>query len=92
MIAFHGSATEEVVHFEEPEETWAIVELMGRQVVSGRVSADTKFNSGLLRIEIPVGGSLVTQFVNPSVAIFRMTLCSETEARAKHAEPPPSPA
>ena len=67
---------------EEPE-TWAIIELMGRQVVSGRVSGDTRFGSGLLRIEIPLGGEFVTQYINPAVAIFRMTIVDELAARAK---------
>lgn len=67
---------------EEEEETWAIVELMGRSRVAGRISRDTQFGTGLLMLDVPYLDGFVRQFVGAESAIFRLTLCEEEVARS----------
>jgi hypothetical protein len=62
-------------------EAWAIVELMGRSRVAGRLSRDTQFGTDLLMIDIPFVDGFVRQFLG-ATSIFRMTICTEEVARA----------
>lgn len=66
----------------EETETWAIVELMGRSKVAGRISRDTQFGTGMLMLDVPYLDGFVRQFVGAESAIFRLTLCDEEIARA----------
>lgn len=63
---------------------------MGHIKLGALVSKDTTFGTLLLRCDVPVGESTVTQFVNPS-SIYRLTFCSAEIALhiAKVAEPMP---
>lgn len=67
---------------ESVPEQWAIIELMGRSKVAGRVRTDDVFGSTLIRIDVPFGNDFSTQFVNPDSAVFRITLVDEELARA----------
>ncbi|MBP6783499.1 MAG: hypothetical protein KA152_06885 [Verrucomicrobiales bacterium] len=67
---------------EEEEETWAIVELMGRSRVAGRISRDTQFGTGLLMLDVPYCQGFIRQFLGSEGAIFRITICDEEIARA----------
>lgn len=64
------------------EEQWAIVELMGHVKYGGRISKDTEFGTGLIRIDVPAAdGTEITQLINPS-SLYRMTFCTKELATA----------
>jgi hypothetical protein len=65
----------------ENSETWAIVELMGRSKVAGRISRDTQFGTDLLMLDVPFADGFVRQFLGSAGAIFRMTMVDEEVAR-----------
>lgn len=61
---------------------WAIVELMGRRVIAGRVSEQVIAGAALLRVDIPGNGDdvVATQFYGGS-SIYCLTPCDEATAR-----------
>lgn len=74
-----------------PQEQWAIVELMGHVKYGGRVSKDTAFGTGLIRLDVPQeDGSEATQLINPS-SLYRLTFCTKelATAAAKLGNPKP---
>ena len=62
-------------------EVWAIVELMGHLTRVGRISPVKHYGAELMKIEIPVEGSFVTEEVGGS-AIYRLRYVTEEVARA----------
>jgi hypothetical protein len=62
---------------------WAIVELMGHNRVVGRVSEVVQYGVTQMQIDaiVPGEAELKTQYVG-GAALFRMTPCSEAQARA----------
>jgi hypothetical protein len=65
----------------EKFEAWGIVELMGRQRASGRLSEQTVGGANLLRVDIPDGETFHTVFYGSS-AIYAVHITDETIARA----------
>lgn len=62
--------------------TWAIVEIMGHQVVAGRVSEQFIAGAGFIRLDIPeVDGRGGTGELLSPKAIFRMRATTEAIAR-----------
>ncbi|MGO1079929.1 hypothetical protein [Inquilinus sp. CA228] len=61
---------------------WAIVELMGRRIVAGRVSEQVVAGAALLRVDIPGPGDdcVATQFYG-GASIYCLTPCDEAVAR-----------
>jgi hypothetical protein len=64
----------------EPQEMWAIVELMGHGQTAGRVSKPTEWG-GLLRVDIPTKEGYRTEFYGEK-AIYSVRFVSEEIARA----------
>lgn len=61
----------------QPQEQWAIVELMGHDQTAGRIEM-----GALLRVDVPLkDGAFRTEYIG-SAAIFRVRLVSEEIARA----------
>lgn len=71
-------------------EIWARIEIMGHQLIAGRVSTDTIFGTSLIRVEIPIGEEFVTQLLNAENAIFRISFIPESLAREIAFKNPPS--
>ncbi len=70
------------------EETWAIVETMGHQMVCGRVREEQLAGAPMLLVEIEPateGGAPVVQWIG-SGAIYRVTPCTESVARKTMAD------
>jgi hypothetical protein len=69
---------------------WAILEVMGKTRLGGRVRDQQVFGVNMVRIEIPKGEGFYTRFFHPQ-ALFSLTLVGEKEARAVAAynEAPP---
>lgn len=62
-------------------ETWALLEIMGRKRLAGKVSEQTIAGHGFIRIEIPTGNDgFTTQFYGPS-SIYAITPTSEELGR-----------
>lgn len=63
-------------------EQWAIVELMGRKVVAGKISKSELLGKPLLRVDVPAIGNIpeFTQMFGES-AIYCVTFVSEQQAR-----------
>jgi hypothetical protein len=59
---------------------WAIVELMGHRIRSGRVTEIELAGGKMLRVDIPTDGGDVTEFYSGS-AIYALRPCSEEIAR-----------
>lgn len=68
----------------EKFEAWGIVELMGHQRASGRLSEQTVGGANLLRVDIPDGETFRTVFYGSS-AIYAVHITDETVARASAA-------
>lgn len=66
---------------EEPKPQWAVIELMGHVKTAGLVTKDTEYGTPLLRVDVPNGDAVMTQYINPQ-SIYRMTLVEERIARA----------
>src|SRR5262245_42748040 len=62
---------------------WAILEVMGKTRLGGRVREQHVFNVAMIRIDIPdgKGGFKLTRFFHPQ-ALFSITLVGEKEATA----------
>lgn len=62
----------------EPLELWAIVELMGRQTVAGKVTEVQIAGKGMLRVDVPAVGAIpaFTKFYSPT-AVYAITPVSE---------------
>lgn len=67
---------------------WAIVEMMGYKQLAGRLSQGI---AGLLQLDIPVEGGMVTQMINPN-SIYRVTYVDEAVVRASSKRIDPLPA
>lgn len=65
----------------EKFEAWGIVELMGHQRASGRLSEQTVGGANLLRVDIPDGETFRTVFYGSS-AIYAVHITDEAIARA----------
>lgn len=76
-------------------ESWALVELMGRQRIVGRCSEEAHFGTALLRVDVPAQGSeaAYTSFYGGS-AIYRITPVTEAVAQRllQNVRPDPVPA
>lgn len=72
---------------EQPDQFYAVIELMGHKRLAGRVTT----GSPLYRIDVPVAGGFVTQFVNPH-SIYRLSVTDEQCVRemAKGVDPLPT--
>lgn len=73
-------------------DSWAVLELMGHRKLAGRVSETTIAGGTFLRIDVPGEGdqTAATQFYRPE-AVYCLTPCSETLARAFAAQHQPAP-
>lgn len=62
---------------------WAIVEIMGHQMVAGQVSKSTMFGPPLMRVDVPETSAqpAFTQFFGTDGPIYRITVVSEQVAR-----------
>lgn len=67
---------------------YAIVELMGYKKLCGRLSQGI---AGMLQLDVPVEGGIVTQFINPN-SVYRITIVDEAVVRdyARHVDPLPA--
>lgn len=67
----------------QDESAWAIVELMGHQVVAGLVSKSTMFGPPLMRVDVPETSAFpaFTQMFGADGPIYRITFVSEEVAR-----------
>lgn len=74
-----------------PEETWAVVELMGRVKYAGRLAEVERFGGKLARLDIPqADGSFVTKFFE-AAAVYTITFVTEAVARAVRHQTDPAP-
>lgn len=64
----------------ENNDSWAVVELMGRLTLSGRVTKPGEYG-GLWQIDIPEGDTFRTEFFG-SQSVYRVRIVSEEIARA----------
>jgi hypothetical protein len=60
---------------------WCVLELMGHRRLGGRVTEDLIAGAKVLRIDIPDGDGMTTQFYGGG-ALYAMTPTSEEAARA----------
>ncbi len=74
------SADEEHMTDEATFEGWAILELMGRRRMAGKLSEATIAGAKLIRIDVPLETGDVTQFYSPS-AVYCITQTTEEVAR-----------
>lgn len=65
----------------QPQEEWAIVEIMGHLRRAGRISEIERFGAKLLRVDVPAGDTFVSEFFSGS-AIYRLRYATEDVARA----------
>ena len=73
-----------------PFEQWAMVELMGRRIVFGRVTETQMFGAGMMRIDVPDGEEFKTFYYSPA-ALYCITPVTEELARAGAASNPVRP-
>lgn len=72
-------------------EGWTILELLGHRRLAGYVREETRFGTGLIRIDIPdAAGGATTQYYSPS-ALYAMTPTTEELARAFATRHQPTP-
>jgi len=66
---------------EQTFEIWALVELLGRQRIAGKVSEQVIAGAGFIRVDVPEtpGRPAHTRYYNPS-AIYGMTPTDEATA------------
>ena len=76
----------------EQRAMWAVVELMGHQVIAGVVTEEERFGVMLMRVDVPAVDehAAFTKFFGPS-AIYAITPCDEESARAVIARIRPKP-
>jgi hypothetical protein len=72
-------------------EAWAVVELLGRRRLAGKVSEQSIAGGTMLRIDIPTGDEQMTTQFYGNAAIFSITPTTEAIARsvAKRNQPEP---
>lgn len=72
---------DESAHTVPPFDQWAIVELMGHQVIAGRVSEVLIAGKGMLRVDVPTVGEIEswTKLYSPA-AIYAITPTTEAVA------------
>lgn len=64
-------------------DSWAIVELLGRSVIAGRVTEEAHVGTILLRVDVPeMNGQQPFTKLYGAAAIYSITPCSEEAARA----------
>lgn len=66
---------------DSPFAQWAMVELMGRRIVFGRVTEAQIFGSGMMRVDVPEGEEFRTFYYSPA-ALYCITPVTEELARA----------
>lgn len=66
---------------EEKFKEWAIMDLFGHKRLAGEVSETNIAGGAFIRIDIPVGDNVVTQFYGPA-AIYGLYPVTEETARA----------
>lgn len=71
-------------------EQWAVVELMGRVRMAGKVTEETHFGTALGRIDIPTGDGFSTQYFS-GASVYRVSPCTEELARSVAAHNQPEP-
>jgi len=73
-------------------ETWAVVELMGRIKIAGKVTEESHFGVVMLRLDIPEvdGRPEHTEFYG-GTALYRVTPCDEQIARLVLQQNHPAP-
>ncbi|MFZ5833597.1 MAG: hypothetical protein ACOY3P_26210 [Planctomycetota bacterium] len=67
------------------QETWAVVEVMGHSRYAGRVSQDSTFGPGMLRVEVPACEELGLPAFDKwlsAASLFAVTPCSREFAIA----------
>lgn len=75
----------------EPQESWAIVELMGHVTMAGRLSEEERFGSKMGRVDVPTNdGGFTTVYFGGS-SVYRITPVSEAIARVKARSHQPHP-
>lgn len=74
--AFAGKAQESKGELRDFQ--WAIVEMLGYKKLCGRLSQGL---AGLLQLDIPVEGGMVTELINPA-SIYRITFVDEATVRS----------
>ena len=74
------------------QETWAIVEIIGRLTLAGKCSEEVHFGVSLLRVDVPAieGVNAQTKYFGGS-AIYCVSPCSEAVARAVLRRERPAP-
>jgi hypothetical protein len=65
-------------------EVWAICEIMGHQILVGRVKEVAQFGVEFLQIEPIFDGKLLSPVLQSPASLFRFTPCTEEQAR-RHA-------
>lgn len=65
---------------ELPDGEYAIVELLGRRTLVGRIEEVERFGSKLLRIEPIFGGALLEPVYHHGTALYGLTPCSKATA------------
>lgn len=65
-------------------ESWAVVEVMGRNEYAGYVTTETIGGAAMLRVDVPAikGREAFTKYLS-AAAIYGISPCSEATARAK---------
>ena len=74
----------------ESFDQWAILELMGRVRLAGRVTEEEHFGAKLGRIDIPTGDGFTTQYFSGG-SIYRLTPTTEEIARGVALRNQPAP-
>jgi hypothetical protein len=67
---------------QESWDGWAIVEMMGHKRAAGRIRETTLAGAQMLRLDVPGEGDAFEppQLIAPA-ALYRVTMCTEAEAR-----------
>ncbi len=74
----------------EAYEGWAIVELLGRRRLAGKVSQTEQYGAAMLRLDIPDHEGWSTQFIGGG-SIYCLTPTTETVVRAVAVSNQPQP-